>query len=189
MAKTKKSTTLSSTDWIEEALKILVEGQIDDVRVEVVARNLGVTKGGFYWHFKNRQDLLERMLQHWMNTATLATISRINIEADCPKLRLEQLITLPARSRYEAHGGEIELAIRSWARSSELAGKTFMEVDRIRTEYLRNLFRDLGFSETELKRRADVAHSFIVGSASLRYLDKGKSRLECAKTITKFLLS
>ncbi len=189
MARAKKSNTLSDIDWIEQALDILVQGNIDDVRVEVIARNLGVTKGGFYWHFKDRQDLLERMLQHWMNRATLATISRINHQSENAAARLEQLITLPARTNPEAHGAEIELAIRSWARSNELAANTFKEVDRIRTDYLRNIFRELNFKEKEVKLRADIAHSFIVGSPLLRHSGSDKSRLDNAKMLAAMLLN
>lgn len=56
---------LGREDWLRAARLGLLRGGVEAVRVEKLARDLGVTKGSFYWHFKDRDELLELLLREW----------------------------------------------------------------------------------------------------------------------------
>jgi AcrR family transcriptional regulator len=56
---------LGRSDWIEAAIAMLAEDNVEALRVDTLAEKLGVTKGSFYWHFKGREDLLSGVLDAW----------------------------------------------------------------------------------------------------------------------------
>ena len=134
---------LDEKAWIIAALKKLATHGIDGVRVELLARELGVTKGSFYWHFKDRNELRAAMLDYWRSRATVMLIERMDQSGVSPTARLEQLIELVvhARSRW---GDEVELALRMWARQDPRAQATLAEVDQLRVRYIANLLADAG---------------------------------------------
>ena len=69
------------SSWIDEGLRALAAGGADAVRVESLARALGVTKGGFYWHFDDRRALLEEMLDTWERVSVDEVIERVEVRA------------------------------------------------------------------------------------------------------------
>src|SRR6266702_3197870 len=71
------------SSWIEEGLRALAAGGPDAVRIELLARALGVTRGGFYWHFDDRRGLLEEILDTWERVSVDEGIERDEIEARC----------------------------------------------------------------------------------------------------------
>ncbi len=188
MIKSVPSKRLSDQAWIDAALNKLAAGNIDDVRVEALARELGVTKGSFYWHFKNRKALLERMLDSWMNKATLAVANRIHQRSHGWSDELVQLLTLPARTPPTKLAVETELAIRSWARFNELAAAKVEEIDRIRAESFCLIFSELGFSEKESIQRAAIAQAFMLGESLLAFEKDVDKRISYAKACAHFLL-
>ena len=122
-----KNTRLHREDWLAHALEALRCEGISGLRVEPLARSLGVTTGSFYWHFKDRRDLLESVLTHWTELMTDAIEERRLISED-PKLRLTRLlrdITIEERNRYD-------LAVRNWATFDEMAQSAVRKVDECR---------------------------------------------------------
>src|SRR5436189_6207096 len=95
--------------WIEEGLRALGIGGPDAVRIEKLAQALGVTKGGFYWHFEDRGALLEEMLDAWERVVIDQVIERIEGEGGDARDKLRRLSAL-ASSRPDLM--KIELAIR-----------------------------------------------------------------------------
>src|SRR5882762_3011292 len=86
---------LDESAWIQAAFDLLVSGSIDSVGVEPLAKQLGVTKGSFYWHFKDRAALLAALLRTWKQRATLSIIERLEHSHISPIERLKHLISLP----------------------------------------------------------------------------------------------
>jgi len=66
--------------WIAEGLRALAAGGPDAVRIEPLAKALGVTRGGFYWHFADRRALLEEILDWWERASVDEVIERIETE-------------------------------------------------------------------------------------------------------------
>src|SRR5881394_3648279 len=101
--------------WIQEGLRALGIGGPDAVRVESLAQALGVSKGGFYWHFDNRRALLTEMLDAWERVAIDEAIERIEAGDGDARDKLRRLFQL-ASSRQARGLGSIDSAIREWAR-------------------------------------------------------------------------
>jgi AcrR family transcriptional regulator len=151
------------TSWIEEGLRALGVGGLDAVRIEALAQALGVTKGGFYWHFDDRRALLEEMLDTWERVVIDETIERIEAEGGDARAKLRRLFAL-ASSR-EARGlGSIDLAIREWARREEAVARRLRRVDNRRMEYMRSLFGAFCPSQEQVEVRCLLALSVLVGS-------------------------
>jgi AcrR family transcriptional regulator len=159
--------TLTPDTWIEAATQVLVDQGIDHVRVDVLATQLGVTRGSFYWHFRDREDLLRRVLQAWRTRATDALTRRLTVAQGDPQAQLRDVISLPHRGRAAAQAARIELAIRAWARRDAMAREALDEADASRIEYHRQIFVALGFSAREAQLRAFTLYSCEVAESLL----------------------
>ena len=145
--------TLSPQSWIDAATEVLVEHGIDHVRVDVLAQQLDVTRGSFYWHFRDREALLRDVLQRWRETATENLTARLERARTDPLEQLRDVISLPLRGRSARRAARIELAIRAWARRDALARRAVDEVDERRLSYIAQCFSALGFSIAEARAR------------------------------------
>src|ERR671918_2598509 len=101
--------------WIDEGLRALAAGGLDAVRIEKLAEALGVTKGGFYWHFDGRPALLAEMLDAWERLVVDEVIERVEAGDGDARAKLERLFALTS-SRQAQDLLKIELAVRHWAR-------------------------------------------------------------------------
>jgi AcrR family transcriptional regulator len=160
--------TLTPESWIEAATEVLVDQGIDHVRVDVLATRLGVTRGSFYWHFRDREELLRRVLRAWQERATEALTQRL-VQAgdDSPQQQLRDVISLPHRGRAAARAARIELAIRAWARRDAMARQALDEADASRIAYHTQIFEALGFDPSEARQRAFVLYGLEVAESLL----------------------
>ena len=117
--------------WIEAGLAEMARGGIDGVRVEVLAKNLGVTKGGFYRRFRDRAALLEGILDTWSAGRIASIEKQTSLDGATAHDRLTAVIALYAE-RMNTAGMAVELAIRQWARSDEAAAAAVAGVDAAR---------------------------------------------------------
>jgi AcrR family transcriptional regulator len=159
--------TLTPDNWIEAATTVLVDQGIDHVRVDTLAGQLGVTRGSFYWHFRDREDLLRRVLQAWAERTTAQLTRRLESARDDPREQLRDVISLPFRGRAAAKAARIELAIRAWARRDDMARQAVDESDASRIAYHAQVFQALGFAEAEARMRAFVLYSYEVSESLL----------------------
>lgn len=157
--------SLTPDTWIEAATEVLVDQGIDHVRVDLLAQRLGVTRGSFYWHFKDREDLLRRVLQAWRETATENLTVRLESATDDPMAQLRGVLSLPFRGRAAARAARIELAIRAWARRDQMARFAVDEADSSRIGYIAQLFSALGFPVVEARSRAFLLYSYVVSES------------------------
>lgn len=157
---------LGDAAWTKAALELLAEQGIDGVRVELLAKRLGVTKGSFYWHFKDRDALHEAMLDLWRRRATVAIIDRLEARNEPPDARLAALIRLAFAPKAD-QGAQVELSIRLWSRRDPRPRAALAEVDALRLRYTAGLFREMGLSREAADARAVVAYAFQRVAASL----------------------
>jgi AcrR family transcriptional regulator len=157
------------SDWLRAGLRRLARHGVEGVRVEPLAKDLGVTKGSFYWHFGDRADLLAAMLQLWAETATEAVIDRAEEAGPEPQARLERLTMIVS----EGINVQLELALRDWARRDPSVGRVVEEIDGRRTDYVRQLLRESGFAPIEVEARAFLLYSAMLGHALLAH-DHGR---------------
>lgn len=159
--------SLTPETWIEAATAVLVDEGIDHVRVDVLAGQLGVTRGSFYWHFRDREDLLRRVLQAWSERATEQLTRRLESTSAGPREQLRDVISLPFRGRAAARAARIELAIRAWARRDDMARRAVDEADAARIAYHSQVFGALGFAVEEATLRAFLLYSYEVAESLL----------------------
>ncbi|MDD2610390.1 MAG: TetR/AcrR family transcriptional regulator [Giesbergeria sp.] len=178
---------LTPADWIAAATDVLRDKSIDAVRVDVLAKVLKVTRGSFYWHFKDRNDLLERVLQRWRDAATEQIIERF--EKTPPLQRIGEFLTLPFRGQTAQNSASIELAIRAWARRDALARQAVETIDSYRLAYVAQCFGDLGFSTEEAKMRAFVVYGYMVSEALLRQQGSESERLARRAFVERIVLA
>lgn len=159
---------LTPADWVAAATHVLRDQSIDAVRVDVLAKVLNVTRGSFYWHFKDRQDLLERMLTGWRDAATEQIIHRFEKSGATPQMLIKELLLLPFRGQSAQNSAAIELAIREWARRDDLARQALEQVDAQRLAYVTRCFESLGFSAAQAKQRAFMLYGYMLSESLLR---------------------
>jgi AcrR family transcriptional regulator len=147
--------------WVEAALAALSEGGVDAVRVEAIARQLGVSKGSFYWHFRDRADLLDALLARWRQEGTEAIIALVDASEGDAQQRLR---TLWATTQAGPHSYAAELAIRDWSRRDENVAAIVTQVDERRMQYVRDLLAELGLPRLEIEARALALYSLLIGN-------------------------
>ncbi len=155
---------LDRSGWIEAAIEVLADQGVQGMRIEVLAKNFGVTKGSFYWHFKDRQDLVNAVLQTWKD-GRIRDIHKQSVAT--PGQEREQLLHLidvygATRNR---KGISIELAVREWARRDAEAAAVVEEVDTWRLECTRRLFVARGLCEDEAKSRSLLLYAYVFGQS------------------------
>jgi AcrR family transcriptional regulator len=181
--------SLTPDSWIEAATTLLVDKGIDTVRVDVLAKVLGVTRGSFYWHFKDRDDLLKSVLKAWRDAATDQLIERFERQHAEPRMLIKELISLPFRGRSAERAARIELAIRAWARRDETARQAVDDVDARRISYIAQCFSALGYSIAEARARGFALYAWEVGESVLVHQGAPSQRAERGELIERIFLT
>ncbi len=180
-------TSLTPETWIDAATQVLVDQGIDHVRVDVLAGELQVTRGSFYWHFRDREDLLRRVLTAWSERTTAQVTQRLAGASSDPRAQLRDVISLPFRGRAAARGARIELAIRAWARRDEMARQAVDDADAIRIAYHEQIFKALGFDAGESRCRAFLLYSYEVAESLLHRQGTASQREERCRFVEQLL--
>jgi len=149
----------SKEDWIKGAFEVLSEKGIHAVRVEKIARNLDVTKGGFYGYFINRDALLQAMLDYWETTLTENTIALVRKVEGSLHEQLTQLL-----DHVDNHVDEsVDRAMTSWSFKDKRTRIVVNRVVRNRLDFIKGLFSNEGFSNEQAELRARMVHGFVHG--------------------------
>lgn len=159
------STPLDARAWVDAAFDLLAGGGIEAVRVDPLAKRLGVTRGSFYWHFKDRAALHQAMLKQWRTWATYRVGERLERVAPDARDRLKRTLALPSTGPRAKRAAAIEMAIRQWARNDQEAADAVQRIDHHRLRYYAGLFRELGHGEKEARRRAYLFYATLMSQA------------------------
>lgn len=162
---------LGRQDWIGEALRVLgVEG-LEAVRIEPLAKRLGVTKGSFYHHFADREELLVGLLDTWLQQATLLVIELVNQHSRRPEERLRRLLQMVIDPASCDAFGLVEVGIREWARRDRRARSALETMDATRVAYIADRLLALGCEANEAEDRSFLIYSYILGEAQIARTD------------------
>jgi AcrR family transcriptional regulator len=181
--------SLRPESWIDSAIELLVDHGVDAVRVDVLAKQLGVTRGSFYWHFKDRDDLLKSLLNAWRDAATEQIIKRFNNRHSDPRALIKELISLPFRGRSARRAARIELAIRGWARRDPMARQAVDEVDERRISYHAQVFSALGYPIAEARARAFALYAYEVAESVLSNQGNDAQKAERSALVERLILT
>lgn len=158
--------------WIDAGLRALAAGGPDAVRIEVLAQELGVTRGGFYWYFEGRQAFLEEMLEKWEHRSTDAVLERVESEGGDARDKVRRAGALT----FSRELLPIDLAVRDWARRDRAAARRLRRVDNRRMEYLRSLIGTFCADPDEVEARSMLAFSLAIGNHFIAADHDGRSR-------------
>ena len=169
--KTQESTArkpLDRHEWIAGAIESLADEGVAGMRVEALAKRFGVTKGSFYWHFKDRQDLVDAVLQAWKGGRIHDIDKQLGAAAGREREQLLQIIEVYGSNR-NRKGIAIELALRDWARHDAQAGAIVEAVDRYRLESASRLFIANGCGVEEAKSRSLLLYAYVFGQSLMAF--------------------
>jgi AcrR family transcriptional regulator len=162
---------LTADDWTAAALTAMAGGGLAAVAVEPLAARLGATKGSFYWHFANRDALIEAAVQRWEREHTEGVITYLETVPD-PLARLRLLIETVLESATLPVAGNIELAMLATADHPHVA-PVLARVTERRVAYTAGLFEALGWPKAEARRRGLLAVTAYLGYAQMAHVAPG----------------
>jgi len=153
-----KPAPLSREAWVKAATNLIAQEGVKAVAVEPLAMVLGVTKGSFYWHFKNRDELIQAVLEAWEQDQSADVVSRYGGIAD-PRRRLRVLLFAAFE---DVENGRFFAAL---AVSSEdpRVSPTLRRATERRLAFGVEAFQALGLSEGEARERALLAYAAYAG--------------------------
>ncbi|MDW5596825.1 helix-turn-helix domain-containing protein [Conexibacter stalactiti] len=180
------ATRTPRSSWIDAGLRALAAGGPDAVRIEPLAQALGVSKGGFYWHFDNRGALLEEMLDAWERISIEEAIAQVEQEGGDGRTRLRRLFALAS-----ARGDllRIDLAVRDWARRDPAVAARLRRVDNRRADYLRALFGDFCADEGDVEARSLLVGALWIGNHFMAADHGARSRADVLELALRRLLA
>ena len=150
---------LTGQDWIEFALTTLAHEGFDTLKADVLARKLGVSRGSFYWHFRDLGTFHARVIEHWKQRATEAIIADLE-RYDSREERLEALVR-----RGFGHDGILEIRMRAWADANAEAARVLIDIDRRRRVYIERMLMEAGVPESLAATRAQLLYWTYLGAA------------------------
>lgn len=177
----------SQQDWVNGAVAALGDGGIDAVRVEPLAKALGVSKGSFYHHFSNRRALLQALLDQWEQLGTSAIIDQVEAASDEQAGQLAALVRVSCTP--DALGDAVETSIRAWAATDEIAREATARVDQRRLDYVTALLVGTGMKKAQAKRRAAMFYRVIIGDTTWRMAGGPEHTRSEFNDLTAMLLS
>ncbi len=148
---------LSREKWLERALKIVAAKGGARLRVETLVAAMGVTKGSFYWHFRNRDDFVHQLIQYWDDRYTRNVIEMLAGYKGDARQRLLALMKMVSERNLNAR----DIPFRSWAAQEPKVATMVARVDRERLDTVRSLFREIGFKGKELEVRTRAFVTFM----------------------------
>lgn len=145
--------------WIDAGLAALAAGGPDAVRIEPLSASLGVTKGGFYRHFRDRDQFLDELLEVWERRSVDEVLTKMGDTKGDAATNICRAGALTFAADLLA----VELAVRSWAQISSEVAARLRRVDNHRMDYLRSQFARLTTDPGEIEARSTLAFAFAIG--------------------------
>lgn len=159
---------LDPARWVDAAIDVLAKDGIAGLRVELLAKRCGVTKGSFYWHFKDRQALLDAVLERWREGRIRDIEKTTSVQPGQERQQLHYAIEVYGASR-NRKGMSIELAVRDWARHDARAAAVVEAVDLYRLECTRRLFVSSGMDDAEARSRSLLLYGCVFGLSLMHF--------------------
>jgi AcrR family transcriptional regulator len=177
--------SLGREAWLEAARSALIEEGTAGIEINKLAKRLGVSRGGFYWFFESRDQLLDALLAFWVQTST-QLFERILRSHDRNGMREYQALVDLWIDEKE-YDPRWDAAVRDWARTSAAVLSAVKVVDQKRIALLERLFRDMGYRGKEAHVRARITYYHQVGYYALGVQESRRERMELLPFYTRVL--
>lgn len=175
---------LSTESWLMAGFRALARSGPQALKAEPLARELGTTKGSFYWHFKDVASFQSQMLELW-ETRAVDDITRFLDEEADPVRKLYMLGDISTSADPEHGGDAVEPAIRAWAQSNHTAAYVVERVDQKRLDYLQGILAELDLSNPDFAR---LIYGAYIGMGTLSAKD-GTDNKDAMSTLLAALLA
>jgi AcrR family transcriptional regulator len=153
---------LTAQDWVDFALTTLADEGFSALKVDVLARKLGVSRGSFYWHFRDLGAFHARVVEHWKQIATEGIIADIE-RYDVGEERLDAL----ARHGF-GRDVVLEVRMRAWADNNPEVARVLSDIDRRRREYMEQMLVEAGIAPPLAATRGQLFYWTYLGAALSR---------------------
>lgn len=165
---------LSRFDWLEAALSIFLNEGIDSIRITRLSNDLGVSRGSFYWHFDNREDLIDALVEFWRSKNTQGITSTVEQVNSLSEGILNFFETCIDSSKFDPR---LDLAIREWARRSDIIRKLVASEDDQCIDALSRFYQRFDYSMPDALIRARVLYFSQIGFYALEVTESLTTRL------------
>lgn len=155
----------SRETWLRKALETIARDGDKGVRIDALARDLNITKGSFYHHFRDRQDFIDQVVDFWVERYNRYVIETIEQFEGSPEDRLRSLMKLLKREELDAY----DMTFRAWAVHDPGIAKRVRQVDLTRYGFIRGLFEEMGFEGTDLELRTRIWLVFAAANATVSF--------------------
>jgi len=155
----KTTKVLSKSRWLSRALDLIAESGKGVPSLEDLCKQLGVSRGSFYWHFKNRQDFLRCIAEYWVEYSVAEVVEKLNSfqgKAEDRMLKIIEAVILQSRGRHY-------LTMRFLAVTEPEVEKVLRKLDKQRLSFVKTVFYELGFRKSELEARTEAFVYFMTG--------------------------
>ncbi|KPP85066.1 MAG: TetR family transcriptional regulator [Rhodobacteraceae bacterium HLUCCA08] len=167
--------TRSEAAWLNAAYELLCDSGVEAVKVMPLARRLGVARTGFYWHFKDRDALLEAMIHHWEDRNTGTLVARTRAYADTITEAVFNLFDCWLdETLFDAR---LDLAIRNWARNDAALQARLDAADAARQEAVTAMFARFGYPPAQASARALTMMYTQIGYLSMQIEEDRATRI------------
>lgn len=151
-----RSPSLHPDSWLRAARTRLSDHGIESVRVEVLARDLGVSKGSFYWHFRDRGELLDKLLSRWEE----GEIDWLNAEDSAgTATRWAKFIARTA----DPERMYMDVALHAWARADERVAERVAAIEKRKSRLIADVLREIGFTQPAADSWSEVVSLICLG--------------------------
>lgn len=164
-----RTAQLTRADWLETALGLFKAEGIEAVRITRMAQERNVTRGSFYWHFKNRQDLEKALVSYWHQKNVQSVLHALNDDQALDEGILSLFSAWLNPDRFEPG---LDGAMRDWARRSKAVNQAVYEADEQCMDVIARFFERHGFEKVEARARARTIYACQIGYYVVTGLDE-----------------
>ncbi len=168
--------------WLEAALNALAEEGGARLRIDALAKRLGVTKGSFYHHFRDRNDFVSAVADYWADAYTDAVIAHVEEVGGDGRKRMQTLIETIQAGEYDRY----DIAFRSWAAQDSEVAERVRRVDEHRYEFVRRMFSEMGFEGAELETRVRAWLVFVSAQRAVYMPEQARKNMSAVDAVAFF---
>ncbi|MEP3046309.1 MAG: TetR/AcrR family transcriptional regulator [Roseibium sp.] len=153
---------LGRDDWLLATLSALQSKGVEGIKIVGLAKELGVTSGSFYWHFKDLNDLLTSSLEFWVVELTEKIMLNAKTFEGTAEGRILNLMTEVVRNDAAAP----DHAISVWARRDPDVNEIYQRTLERRFDFASWTFEQVGFNHADAALRGRMLVAYLMGESS-----------------------
>jgi AcrR family transcriptional regulator len=168
---------LTPEDWIHAGIEGLLKHGVKGLRIACLAHELGVTPGSFYWHFRDRDQFRDQLLEFWIKQmiARVAAVVEQTGEGTEPIRALPDILVARGLPDYDT-------AMRKWALTDPVVAAAVAKADKMRLRRLTGFLEKAGFRKDHAALRAQTLYWVYLGSAGSDPALRSRTFKELIKT-------